>query len=227
MKIIIEPHNPAWVYEFNLIKQDLQNLFKEVPIQSIQHVGSTSIPGLLAKPIIDIDVVITPENLCGASAALVKAGYTALGDQGVPSRYAFRQPRIRETCREYGSNGTREEIKRNTYVVLDGSIALRNHLDLKRMLLENEVLRNEYGEVKRKLVNDGVMNMAEYCRGKNEVILKILKLSGWNEQDLKEVLRANSWWWAAWRIGVKLISENIELLFKIFGRKHGGGKSKD
>jgi GrpB-like predicted nucleotidyltransferase (UPF0157 family) len=79
MKIITEPHNPAWISEFNRIKQDLQRIFLDVPILSIEHVGSTSIPGLLAKPILDIDIIVTSEYLPGVSAALVKAGYTSLG----------------------------------------------------------------------------------------------------------------------------------------------------
>lgn len=93
-------------------------------------------------------------------------------------------------------------MRRNTYVVVDGCIALRNHLDLKRMLLEDEGLRDEYAEVKQKLVNSNVKSMDEYCRGKNEVALKILKKAGWNEEDLEEVRRANSWWWSAWRMGL-------------------------
>jgi GrpB-like predicted nucleotidyltransferase (UPF0157 family) len=68
---------------------------------------------------------------------------------------------------------------------------LRNHLDLKKTLLEDEALRTEYGDVKRRLVEGGVKDVDEYCRGKNEVIVRILEKVGWSEEELEEVRDAN------------------------------------
>ena len=174
MKIITEPHNTSWVAEFNRVERELQRILIDIPILSIEHVGSTSIPGLLAKPVLDIDIIVTSENLPGASAALTKAGYIACGDQGVPFRFAFTQTKNLNHPRGDGSSGMGGEMKRNTYVVVDGCIALKSHLDLKRMLLKHKELRDEYGCVKEELVNSGLGSMDEYCRGKRHVILKIL-----------------------------------------------------
>lgn len=214
MKIIIEPHDPAWISEFNRTKGNLQKILSDVSILSIEHVGSTSIPGLLAKPVLDIDIIVASESVPGASVALVKAGYTALGDQGVPFRFAFRQPVFQKADQTDESRGIRGEMRRNTYVIVDRCIALRNHLDLKRMLLENEELRDKYGEVKRGLVNGGVQSMSKYCKGKNEVVLKILERAGWDEDDLEEVSRANSRWWAAWRMGLSFVRGRIKLFWE-------------
>lgn len=192
MKIIIEPHNASWVDEFNRIELGLRRILADIPILSIEHVGSTSIPGLVAKPVLDIDIIVTSENVHGASAALTKAGYIACGDQGVSFRFAFTQPKNPNCPQGDGLSQIRGEMKRNTYIVVDGCIALRNHLDLKNMLLEHKELRHEYGDVKMKLVNSDMDSMDEYCRGKSDVVLKILEKAGWNEQDLNEVRMANS-----------------------------------
>ena len=179
--IILEPHNPRWATEFSCTKTKLQAILSNVPIICIEHVGSTSIPSLLAKPVLDIDIIVTPQNLSAARAALVNVGYEDRGEQGVSGRVAFRQP--------IDIKGN--EMKRNTYVVIEGCLALRNHLDLRRILQEDEGLRREYKNVKRVLVRGGVGDVDEYCRGKTEVMLKILRRAGWNEVDLEEVRMAN------------------------------------
>ena len=85
-------------------------------------------------------------------------------------------------------------LRRNTYVCLNGGTSLQNHLDTKRVLLEHEDLRREYGDVKRRLVEeagDGLANMDDYVRGKTEVLMKILKRAGWSEERMEEVRRMN------------------------------------
>lgn len=188
MPIIIEPHNPAWIEEFNRVKKDLEIALKDVPIVSIEHVGSTSIPDLVAKPVLDIAIIATEENMKTACDAMVNAGYTALGELGIPHRFAFRQP-------GYGKkdqpDGFGSEMRRNTYVSLDTCVSTRNQRDLKRILLVNEELRHEYGNVKKSLVDGGVKDVDEYCIGKTEMIMKILKIAGWREEDMDAVRDVN------------------------------------
>jgi GrpB-like predicted nucleotidyltransferase (UPF0157 family) len=191
MKVIVESHDPAWIDEFQRVQKDLQSILEGIPIIAIEHVGSTSIPDLVAKPIIDIAIVTTEENIQTASDALVKAGYTAIGIMGVPGRWAFRQPGYQagdQLNRSWVEGG---EMRRNTYVTIDGCISIRNQMDLKKTLLVDEVLRHEYGEVKRRLIESGVKDVDEYCVGKTEVILKILRRAGWNKEDLEVVREAN------------------------------------
>ncbi len=92
MKVIILPHDPAWITQFNSIKSDLLSILSGIPILSIEHVGSTSVPGLLAKPVLDINIVVTPAILDATRERLGSAGYTDMGELGVPGRFAFRQP---------------------------------------------------------------------------------------------------------------------------------------
>lgn len=56
-KVIVENYNPLWVEAFQKIKSEIEPILKDLII-SIEHVGSTSVPGLKSKPIIDIDIVI-------------------------------------------------------------------------------------------------------------------------------------------------------------------------
>lgn len=76
------------------MKNDLLKLFQDIPILSIEHFGSTSILGLPAKPVLDIDIVITPDILEETRAAMVAGGYHDLGEMGVPGPVGFRQPGI-------------------------------------------------------------------------------------------------------------------------------------
>jgi GrpB-like predicted nucleotidyltransferase (UPF0157 family) len=110
---------------------------------------------------------------------------------GVPGRVGFRQPGHEHSQAATGVIDKSKEMRRNTYVVLEGSVSLKNHLDLKRVLLQDAALREEYGDVKMKLAAREVNNIDEYCKGKNEILLKILKSAGWNEEELEEVRKAN------------------------------------
>lgn len=147
---IAEAYNPSWPAQFLTIKATLEKVLATVPYLSIEHVGSTSVPDLPARPIIDIDIIIpfqpmnatqsTPTPLSAAIAALTTptAGYEHKGEWGVPGRHAFRpidplDPKMLP--------------RHNLYVVLDGCLALRNHLVLRDTLRneENRDLREEYG----------------------------------------------------------------------------------
>ncbi len=82
-----------------------------VPVVAIEHVGSTSVPGLAAKPVIDCDIVVAEQDVAAASRTLAGLGFKPLGDLGIPLRWAFKEPeRLAGT---------------NTYVVVEDSLSLR------------------------------------------------------------------------------------------------------
>lgn len=158
--IILEPHNPSWALEFLTLKSTLSTLLVDLPIKSIEHVGSTSIPSLLAKPILDIDIVISATDFPAVLERMKEGGYTHLGECHLPGRHAFWQPGAslrtgepmrwievegEETVDEFGWKG--KTVKRvrerriNTYVCFEDSLSLRNHRDLKRVLMEDAELR--------------------------------------------------------------------------------------
>jgi GrpB-like predicted nucleotidyltransferase (UPF0157 family) len=79
MRVTIEQHNPAWIVEFQKTNASLETILESIPYQSIERVGSTSITGLPAKPVLDIDISVTPEQLTSVREALVRAGYLTVG----------------------------------------------------------------------------------------------------------------------------------------------------
>ncbi|KAJ5099002.1 hypothetical protein N7532_006003 [Penicillium argentinense] len=190
MKVNVEPYNPEWPLKFRKVQERLQGILQNVPVITIEHVGSTSIPLLRAKPVLDIDIIVKPSALEAARTALASAGYTDCGEMGVPGRFAFRQPGygLLDFAHGLTING---ELRQNTYVILEGCTALRNHLDIKRVLTENENLREEYARFKADLAERDFGNIDEYCIAKTEVLCKILRIAGWSEEELEPVIRAN------------------------------------
>lgn len=150
MRVTILPHDPTWATQFATQKALLGVILSSIAFHSIENVGSTSIPGLPAKPVLDIDIIIPPASLPSARAALVRAGYFDCGEMNVPGRFAFRQPGYGAKDAAFGSSED-GEMRRNTYLIIEGCTALRNHLYLKRVLTVDEGLRGQYGALKREL----------------------------------------------------------------------------
>ena len=90
MPIRVVPYDPSWPDQFAAIRVALADALRAVPFLAIEHVGSTSVPGLAAKPVIDVDVVVLREHLTPAIEALVAAGYQHEGDLGIRDRHAMR-----------------------------------------------------------------------------------------------------------------------------------------
>lgn len=191
MKVAIEPYDPNWPLKFSEIQAELSDILKSVDIISIEHVGSTSIPSLVAKPVLDIDIIIPYSSLEAARSALKNANYTDCGEMNVPGRFAFRQPGYGKLDAAHGK-GRNGELRYNTYLMIQGCVALRNHLDAKRVLLDSQELREEYARVKTKLKETEFENIGQYASGKTDILCKILRTAGWSEEDLNPVIKANS-----------------------------------
>lgn len=191
MKVSIQPYDPEWPKQFAERKDHLLQILKDVPIVSIEHVGSTSIPSLPAKPVIDIDIIIHISSLQAARDALAKAGYGDLGELGIPERFVFRQPGYGRFDAAHGA-GRDGELRYNTYVVIEGCESLRNHLDIKRILLEDQNLREEYASVKKQLADTDFENVDHYTTGKTVFLCKVLRKAGWSDEKLESVIKANS-----------------------------------
>lgn len=169
MQVVLEPFNPGWASDFLKIKSELIEALKAVSYQSIEHVGSTSVPGLVAKPIIDIDIIVARQKVQDAISACKAIGYEYNGEWGVPDRHALRAPS--------------KSPVRNLYVCVEGCFALRNHLAVRDILKLDESLRKEYAAVKVQLAGQELSNIDEYCEGKNEIVRKILEKAGiWKEK---------------------------------------------
>lgn len=181
MRVIVEPYNPFWPVLFSSIKSSLQVCFRSVPILAIEHVGSTSVPNLPAKPIIDIDVVVSHPDLASAVAALETVGYKYVGERGIPERHALREPGL-----EQGLPHTR-----NLYVCIEGCLALQNHIVVRETLKRDQTLRDEYAAVKMKLAERDFEDVDEYAEAKSEVLGKILGAGGLEKEKMEDIKRIN------------------------------------
>ncbi len=172
--IEVVEYDAGWPARFEHLRAELGAAMASagVPVLAVEHVGSTSVPGLAAKPIIDCDIVVAEGDVGRASQALIGIGFTALGELGIPLRWAFKEPQ-----RFAGSH---------VYVVVEGSLALRNHLAVRDILCVDDVLRERYATVKRK-VGAVAADIDEYGRGKNEIVQEILAAAGLSAEELASI----------------------------------------
>jgi GrpB-like predicted nucleotidyltransferase (UPF0157 family) len=186
--IPFEPYNPDWREQFRQLKKKLETHLHDYAVD-IQHVGSTSIPGLPAKPILDIDILLADQSqLSGVSSILENAGYHNRGDQGIPGRFAFRQQSI------YTPNGTERTkwMEHHLYVCFTDSLALKNHLLFRDALLADKALCMQYAALKERLTGRNGISREQYTREKTEFILEVLRKQGMTTVELSAIRAANS-----------------------------------
>jgi GrpB-like predicted nucleotidyltransferase (UPF0157 family) len=195
MDIVVVPYDPAWPKHFRAVEADLASdlALYHAEYISIEHVGSTSIPDLAAKPILDIAIVIADATKFErVHYALIwgerQGGYRHIGNGGVEGRWSFKLYNILP--------------QRNLYVVLKDSMVLRSYLDLRETLRADPALRDEYGELKIKLAQQEWNDVMEYATAKNGMIRKILLKAGWTQDEIDEKeRRAVKSWFGASRHG--------------------------
>ena len=168
--ISVVDYDPSWPPRFDALPAAYADALTaaDVPFVSIEHVGSTAVPGLAAKPVIDCDIVVREAQVAATCAVLVSLGCTPLGELGIPQRWAFKEP-----ARLAGTN---------TYVVVDGSLSLRNHVMMRDVLRGNPRLRDEYAAVKRE-VGASAADIDEYGQGKTAMVQKILAAAGLTDDE--------------------------------------------
>lgn len=178
MKVIVEEYNPLWAKQFQEVKRELEDCLQGTLYLSIEHVGSTSVPGLAAKPILDIDIVIKPHQLQGVIDTLTtKGGYEYRGDLGIAEREAFRKAGA--------------EPARNLYACIEGSQALRNHLAVRDLCRSDEHALQVYAQKKRELAALEWPSVDAYAEAKNEVLQWVLARAGLAMGDLEEIRARN------------------------------------
>jgi GrpB-like predicted nucleotidyltransferase (UPF0157 family) len=177
MPIRVVPYDPSWPEQFTGIRASLANALQGVPILAIEHVGSTSVPGLAAKPVIDVDVVVLRRDVAPAVEALVAAGYRHEGELGIRDRHAMRAPD--------------RMPQRNVYVAVEGSLALRNHRCVRDILRSDAALRDAYGQLKLDLAKRYAEDMDAYVAAKTELLGSILARGGLTDDERAEIADAN------------------------------------
>jgi GrpB-like predicted nucleotidyltransferase (UPF0157 family) len=160
--IVVADYDPSWPAWFEQIRARIWPAVSDVALR-IDHVGSTSVPGLAAKPIIDADVVVaSDEHVRPAIERLGRVGYRWRGDLGVVGREAFKAPT---------DSGLPAH---HLYVVVENNKAHLDHWLLRDLLREDAEARRRYAELKRRNAEAAAGDMQMYVEAKAELVTELL-----------------------------------------------------
>lgn len=164
-RVVIEKWNSKWKDEFENI---VASLGKDIIYNSIkiEHVGSTSVEGMSAKPIIDLDIVIESDKFEIIKRLLNDKGYEYEGDLGIEGREAFSY------------SGKEELMAHHLYVCPKDSKELFKHITFRNFLRNNSALASEYSRVKEQAAVLYPDDIDKYMEFKSEIIEKIYKKCG-------------------------------------------------
>lgn len=156
-KVIVLPYDAAWAAEFERIKTEIATALGGFAL-GIEHVGSTAVVGMSAKPCIDLDVIIKDESVLDEVVwRLADIGYIHEGDLGIKGREAFKytdKPHL---------------MTHHLYVCPQDSAELRRHLAFRDLLRSDPEAAARYSRVKERAAElypndiDGYISYKSFC----------------------------------------------------------------
>jgi GrpB-like predicted nucleotidyltransferase (UPF0157 family) len=165
-RVIVVPYDYRWSEEFEKIKSYLEKEL-ENSIIAIEHVGSTSVEGLSAKPVIDMDIVIKDyDSFLDVKSRLESLGYYHEGDLGIKDREAF------------GYTEKHEFMTHHLYVCPQNSQELKRHIAFREYLRTHKDDSDKYGKIKLYAANKYPSDIDRYIETKSPFIDKIYKKIG-------------------------------------------------
>lgn len=160
-KVVVVDHDEAWTREFGELAQPIRDLLGDTGAV-VEHIGSTSVAGVAAKPVIDLDIVVASDReVSTVIARLAQLGYVHQGDLGVEGREAFAWPM-----------GTK---RHHVYVVVEGTQPHRDHVDFRDYLRANPGEAQAYADLKRRLARHHADDRAAYTAAKAGFISEALQ----------------------------------------------------
>jgi GrpB-like predicted nucleotidyltransferase (UPF0157 family) len=170
---VVVAYDPQWPRWFEDLRDRIDPALADVT-HVTEHVGSTAVPGLAAKPIIDVDVVVSDGTAVDpAIKALAAAGWRHQGDLGIKGREAFVPPA--------------GAIYHHLYVVVADNQPHRDHIDLRDFLRMHPGQADRYAELKHHLAPLLKTDRTAYTDGKADMITEFLRLArrkGTSGQDV-------------------------------------------
>jgi GrpB-like predicted nucleotidyltransferase (UPF0157 family) len=149
------------VEDFARIRSRLSDALGDLALD-ILHIGSTSVPGLAGKPIIDIDVVIDGDDaMPSVIQRLAAIDYVFEGDRGVPGRFAFTPPR--------------NLPRHHPYVCAKDNPELERHIAFRDFLREHPAEAAAYADLKYELATQYGQDRDGYSLAKTEFVEQILQ----------------------------------------------------
>ncbi|MDJ0567455.1 MAG: GrpB family protein [Pleurocapsa sp. MO_192.B19] len=161
MLVEVVPYNPQWKKTFDRESQEIARVLAE-NLLVIHHIGSTAIPNIYAKPIIDFLIEVKDINLITEQTpAMEKLGYEAMGEFGLIGRRYFRKenpPGIRT---------------HHVHIYETGSSEIERHLAFRDYMLAHPKDAEQYSQLKQKLAQKYPYDIESYMDGKDEFVKKM------------------------------------------------------
>ena len=165
-RVVVVPYEEAWASEFEEIKKEIEAEIGDL-IFGIEHIGSTSVKGLSAKPCIDIDVIIKDYSVFDEIVNKLGAiGYIHEGNLGIKDREAFKytdKPHL---------------MMHHLYVCPQYSKELHRHITFRDFLRSNPEAVKKYSTVKEKAAELFPSDIDQYIEYKSPCIKEIYKMCG-------------------------------------------------
>lgn len=158
----LAPYNPKWKENFGKEKQRLQKSLGDLVI-GIEHVGSTAIPGMFAKPVIDIAIIVKSiKSHSQLIKILERLGYEYKRDDDVPGRLFF-------------TKGPENKRTHYIHVVKLKSKQRKNLILFRDYLLKSKEAVCQYNELKKKLAKIYAQDRKSYTSGKDKFIKTLIQ----------------------------------------------------
>ncbi|SKB02502.1 GrpB domain, predicted nucleotidyltransferase, UPF0157 family [Sporosarcina newyorkensis] len=164
MNIVVTNYDENWVKLFKMEAEKIKEILKEEIIE-IHHIGSTAVPGLKSKPIIDIMPIVKDiENINKYNEKMFEIGYEALGELGMKGRRYFRKG---------GENRTHQLhiLQADNFTQIERHLAVRDYLNSHKGTAE------EYGDIKERLARQFPKDIEGYSDGKNNFVQNLERMA--------------------------------------------------
>ncbi|MGR5998450.1 GrpB family protein [Bacillus cereus] len=172
-KIVVVPHENHWSEKFQMEAKRLKSAMPETV--KIYHIGSTSVPGLAAKPIIDMIMEVENiERVDGWNERFIELGYIVKGENGISRR-------------RYFIHGTEEKRSYHLHVFEKGNPEIVRHLAFRDYMMAHYEEAEAYATLKKELAEKYTYDGALYTEGKNEFVRNVdEKAKEWRKNNVNE-----------------------------------------
>jgi GrpB-like predicted nucleotidyltransferase (UPF0157 family) len=165
MRIVVVPHDSGWHEQFNAEAGQIATALGP-NVVAVHHIGSTAIPTIYAKPILDLLVEVAEiENVDDRTEAMHALGYEAMGEFGIVGRRFFRKD---------DATGTRTH---HVHAFTTGSNEVVRHLAFRDYLLACPDWAERYSTLKRELAAIHADDAEGYMDGKDPFIKEVERLA--------------------------------------------------
>ncbi len=173
MSVIVVPHDPSWPRHFDVEARRIAERAGDIVVR-LHHIGSTAIPGIHAKPIIDILMEVTAlQALDAVTPELEALGYEAKGEFGIPGRRYFRK------------NDALGRRTHHVHAFESGTHDVQRHLAFRDYMIAHPAAAHAYGELKRELARQHPDDSKAYMDGKDAFVKQgeVQAMAWWRAPD--------------------------------------------